>query len=97
MVMENSGLLVSTYVLTRFHLTFGIPTLLIVSYRGDFGDGNWWGASVGHATEPVLGSLGIGYEIARSRESIKPAIAKADKSGAASLAPTAVLLGVGCV
>ena len=97
MVMENSGLLVSTYVLTRFHLTFGIPTLLIVSYRGDFGDGNWWGASVGHATEPVLGSLGIGYEIARARESIIPAIAKADKSGAASLAPTAVLLGVGCV
>ncbi len=96
MVMENSGLLVSTYVLTRFHLTFGVPTLLVVSYRGDFGDGNWWGSSVGRVTEPVLSSLGIGYEVARSRDEITPAIARADRSGTASLAPTAVLLGVGC-
>ena len=97
MLMENTGMLVSTYALTRFHLTFGIPTLMLVSYRGDFGDGNWWGSSVGRVTEPVLRGLGISYEVIRSADQIPGAIRKADRSSAASLLPTAVLLGFGSV
>lgn len=97
MLMENTGMLVSTYALTRFHLTFGVPTLLLVSYRGDFGDGNWWGSSVGRVTEPVLKSLGISYEVTRSPDDIPGAIRKADRSSAASLLPSAVLLGFGSV
>jgi hypothetical protein len=88
---------VSTYALTRFHLTFGIPTLMLVSYRGDFGDGNWWGSSVGRVTEPVLRGLGISYEVVRSADQIPGAIRKADRSSAASLLPTAILLGFGSV
>lgn len=95
MLMENTGMLVSTYALTRFHLTFGVPTLLFVSYRGDFGDGNWWGSSVGRVTEPVLRSLGISYEAVRSAQEIPAAIRRADRSSAASLLPAAILMGIG--
>lgn len=97
MLMENTGMLVATYALTRFQLTFGIPTLMLVSYRGDFGDGNWWGSSVGRVTEPVLQGLGISYEVVRSPGEIPAAIRKADRSSAASLQPVAVLLGFGSV
>ena len=56
---------------------------MLVSYRGDFGDGNWWGSSVGRVTEPVLRGLGISYEVVRSADEIPGAIRKADRSSAA--------------
>ncbi len=93
--MENSGLLLSTYVLTRFHLAFGIPNLLLVAYRGDIGDGNWWASPGGRVTEPVLRSLGFPYIVVRSSEEIAAAIQKADKSAMASLLPSVVLFGMG--
>ncbi len=93
--MENSGFLLSTYVLTRFHIGFGIPNLLLIAYRGDLGDGNWWASPVGRVTEPVLRSLGFAYTVVRASEEIVPAIQKADKSAMASLLPAAVLFGMG--
>jgi sulfopyruvate decarboxylase subunit alpha len=94
MFMENSGLL-STYVLTRFHISFGVPFLLLVSYRGDIGDGNWWASSLGRVTEPVLRSLGISYIVVRSSAEIPGAIRNADRSAMASLLPSVVLFGTG--
>ncbi len=95
MLMENSGLLLSTYVLTRFHIAFGVPNLLLVSYRGDLGDGNWWASPLGRITEPVLRSLGLPYSVVRSPEEIAPAIQKADKSAMAAMVPAVVLFGMG--
>lgn len=94
-LMENSGLLLSTYVLTRFHIAFGVPTLLLVAYRGDLGDGNWWASPVGRVTEPVLRSLGFPYTVVRSSEEIADAIQRADKSAMASMLPAVVLFGMG--
>jgi sulfopyruvate decarboxylase subunit alpha len=61
MIMENTGLLVSAYGIARLHNLFGIPVLLLLSYRGDVGDGFWWSPPLGHATEPVLQGLQIPY------------------------------------
>jgi sulfopyruvate decarboxylase subunit alpha len=61
MIMENTGLLVCCYCITRLHNLFGIPVLLLVSYRGDVGDGFWWSPPLGRATEPVLRGLQIPY------------------------------------
>ncbi|MBI4527568.1 MAG: sulfopyruvate decarboxylase [Deltaproteobacteria bacterium] len=93
--MENSGLLLSGYVLTRLHIAFGIPNLLLVTYRGDLGDGNWWASPGGQVTEPFLRSLGLQYVVVRSSEEIAGAIERADKSAMASLRPTVVLFGMG--
>ena len=95
MFMENSGLLLSGYVLSRFHIAFGIPNLLLVAYRGDIGDGNWWASPLGHVTEPVLRSLGLPYIVVRSSGEIAGAIEKADKTAMASLLPAVVLFGMG--
>jgi hypothetical protein len=39
-LMENLGLLVATNALLRGNATFGIPTLILLEYRGDAGEGS---------------------------------------------------------
>ena len=50
---------------------------MIMAYRGDFGEENWWGVNHGITMEPVLNALRIPYTIVRDSERIKPAIHKA--------------------
>ena len=95
MLMENSGRLLSGYVLTRFNIAFDIPTLLLVTYRGDLGDGNWWASAGGRVTEPFLRLLGLQYAVVRSSEEIAGAIHRAETSAMASLLPSVVLFGMG--
>lgn len=95
MLLENSGLLVATYALARFHITFGVPTLILTSYRGDVGDGNWNLQTLGRVTEPILKGLGLQYVIVRSADEIESAIKKAERTASGTLLPTVVLLGLG--
>jgi len=95
MLLENSGLLVATYALARFHVTFGVPTLILASYRGDIGDGNWNLSTMGRVTEPVLKGLGLQYLIVRAADEIDDAIRKADSSTSGTLLPAVVLFPVG--
>lgn len=95
MLMENSGLLVSTYALARFHLTFGVPTLILVSYRGDIGDGNWNLSTLGRVTEPMLRALGLPYLVVRSADEIEEAVKRAERSASGTLLPAVILLGIG--
>lgn len=95
MLLENSGLLVATYALARFHVTFGVPTLILTSYRGEIGDGNWNLSTMGRVTEPVIKALGLQYLIVRSADEIEEAIRKADRSASGTLLPTVILLGIG--
>mgnify|MGYP003335780246 CR=1 FL=1 len=37
----------------------GFPIFMIVSMRGDFGEGNPWQLPMGEATEPVLEAMGV--------------------------------------
>ena len=95
MLLENSGLLVATYALTRFHITFGVPTLILCSYRGDVGDGNWNLQTLGRVTEPVLQGLGLQYILVRSADEIDSAVRRAERSASGTLLPTVILLGLG--
>jgi sulfopyruvate decarboxylase subunit alpha len=74
MLMENTGILVSAYGIVRLHNLFGIPVLLLLSYRGDVGDGFWWSVPMGHATEPVLRGLQIPYATVKQTDEAKEAI-----------------------
>lgn len=74
MIMENTGLLVSAYGIARLHNLFGIPVLLLLSYRGDIGDGFWWSPPLGHATEPVLRGLQIPYVSVWKDDDVREAI-----------------------
>jgi sulfopyruvate decarboxylase subunit alpha len=74
MIMENTGLLVCAYGIARLHNLFGIPVLLLLSYRGDVGDGFWWSPPLSHATEPVLRGLQIPYVSVWKDDDISEAI-----------------------
>ncbi len=47
MIMENSGIRVASEPLARMGLGHGIPVVMIMSYRGEFGERNWWGSRTG--------------------------------------------------
>ena len=89
-LMENSGLRVACESLARLQ---GIPVLLLMSYRGDWGDAPWWAASMGATTEPLLTALRIPYRVVRSEEEIVPALARAVRSLNAYRSHVALLFG----
>jgi sulfopyruvate decarboxylase subunit alpha len=74
MIMENTGLYVAMNAITRFHQPFEIPVLMLISYRGDAGDGWWMVTSIGHAFEPTLKGLGVTYELVQDGEQARKAI-----------------------
>jgi sulfopyruvate decarboxylase subunit alpha len=84
MVMENTGLYVAMNAITRFHQPFGIPILMLMSYRGDAGDGWWQVNDIGHAFEPTLKGLRVNYEVvadaAQARKAVRMMQASAEVS-----------------
>ena len=74
MIMENSGLRVASEALARLGLPLQIPVVLLMSYRGDFGEENWWGINHGITMEPILNALRIPYKVVRNSSEINFAI-----------------------
>lgn len=73
-LMENSGLRVACEPLARLQ---GIPVLLLMSYRGDWGDPPWWAGNMGATTEPLLTALRIPYRVVRHEDEIVPKLTQA--------------------
>jgi sulfopyruvate decarboxylase subunit alpha len=74
LVMENSGLRASVEPLARMGLGAGIPVIMIMSYRGDLGENNWWAVPHGITMEPLLQALRTPYRIVRDAAEIEQAI-----------------------
>src|SRR5262249_37550730 len=55
-LLQNHGLLASINGVVSLALLYRIPLLLLVSYRGYFGDKDSWQTQGGIVTEPVLRS-----------------------------------------
>ena len=91
MLMENTGFALSCYALLRGPAAFGVPMLLLISYRGGFGDQRWFSVPFGWATEPLLQSLRIQYNVVNEAGAVAHAIAGAVASMNAMQAPVAVL------
>jgi sulfopyruvate decarboxylase subunit alpha len=97
MVMENSGLRVSCEALSQLSMNHSIPVLLLMSYRGDIGDGNWFMTSHGVVTEPLLKTLRIPYRIINKEEEIDGVLQQALRTMNASQNHVAVLVGGGLI
>ena len=93
LVMENSGLRASVEPLARMGLGAGIPVVMLMSYRGELGENNWWAIPHGITMEPVLQALRVPYAIVREEDAIERAIEDAYASAYASYYHTAVVLG----
>ena len=72
-LIENFGLFAGAYHLLRGHLSYGIPTLLVLEFRGDAGDREFFAES-GELTEPLLAAMRVNYRVVRAMPELKPAI-----------------------
>jgi sulfopyruvate decarboxylase subunit alpha len=92
MLMQNHGFLASVNGIVSFAQLYRIPLLMIVSYRGHFGERDPWQTQGGSATEPVLRALGIPYTFLDNPATVQKKIAEAQTWAYASLHPAAALL-----
>jgi sulfopyruvate decarboxylase subunit alpha len=93
LVMENSGLRASVEPLARMGLGAGIPVVMLMSYRGEMGENNWWAVPHGITMEPVLGALRIPYRVVREEAAIEQGIVDAYELAYSSYYHTAIALG----
>ncbi len=96
LVMENSGIRSAAEPLARLGLGARIPVVMIMSYRGDIGEPNWWAIPHGITMEPMLNALRIPYTIVRRVEEIRASIERAYVTAYASQQHVAVILAGEC-
>lgn len=92
MLMQNHGFLASINGIVSLAHLYKIPLLMLISYRGEFGERDPWQTEGGGATEPVLRALNIPYERLDSPDHVAARIRKAQTLAEASLRPVALLL-----
>jgi sulfopyruvate decarboxylase subunit alpha len=92
MLMQNHGFLASINGIVSLAHLYKIPLLMLISYRGEFGERDPWQTQGGGATEPLLQSLGIPYQFLDDPAHVSRRIRKAQTLAEAALKPVALLL-----
>lgn len=92
MLMQNHGFLASINGIVSLAHLYKIPLLMLISYRGEFGERDPWQTQGGGVTEPVLQSLGIPYQFLDDPAHVAPRLRKAQTLAEAALKPVALLL-----
>lgn len=92
MLMQNHGFLASINGIVSFAQLYRIPLLMLISYRGHFGERDPWQTQGGSVTEPLLQALGIRYQFLDNPETVAASIAEAQTLAYSSLHPVALLL-----
>ena len=92
LLMQNHGFLAAINPIVSLALLYKIPLLMLISYRGHFGEKDPWQTQGGLATEPILRALNIPiWHLTSSRDAARR-IKDAQTLAHASLHPVAVLL-----
>ena len=97
MMMENSGLRQACEPIARFALSHQVPMVMVMPYRGDLGETNWWGHSHAQTMEPLLDALRIPYWHIRELSRLSRAVSGALDHADSSQLPVALILGGECV
>ena len=92
MLMQNHGFLASINGIVSFAHLYKIPLLMLISYRGSFGERDPWQTQGGNVTEPVLRALRIPYSFLAAPETAKKRIRQAQTLAESSMQPVALLL-----
>jgi sulfopyruvate decarboxylase subunit alpha len=96
-LMENSGLRQLCEPLTRLAQTHHVPLVMVMSFRGDLGEFNYWGHTHSQAMEPLLRALNIPYWFVRSVADVKPMLRKSWIHADASQWPVALVMTGECI
>lgn len=92
MLMQNHGFLASVNAVVSCAQLYRIPLLMLISFRGEFGERDPWQTEGGSVTEDVLRALNIVYDSLDDPSHVARRIAKAQTLAAASNKPVALLL-----
>ncbi len=93
LLMQNHGFLASINGIVSLAQLYHIPLLMLISYRGTFGEEHPWQTEGGLVTEDVLRALRIPYERLDASDEVLTKIRKAQTLAEAALRPVALLLG----
>ncbi len=92
LLMQNHGFLAAINPIVSLAMLYKIPLLMLISYRGHFGEKDPWQTQGGLVTEPLLRALNIPiWHLSRADE-VQRRIADAQTLALAALHPVAVLL-----
>lgn len=92
LLMQSSGLGNCVNAIASITRACQFPLLMLITMRGDWGEGNPWQIPMGQATVPVLAALGVRVEAAHTAdEAVAAVAAMADMSFISGIA-CAVLL-----
>jgi len=92
MLTQNHGFLAAINGIVSFAHLYKIPLLMLISYRGTFGERDPWQTQGGNVTEPLLRALCIPYSFLNSSDSVEQRIHQAQTLAESSLQPVALLL-----
>src|SRR5207249_12275423 len=92
MLMQNHGFLAAINGIVSFAHLYRIPLLMLISYRGSFGERDPWQIQGGNVTEPLLRAMNIPYSCLDASASVEKRIAQAHTLAESSLQPVALLL-----
>jgi len=92
MLMQNHGFLASINGIVSCAQLYRIPLLMLVSYRGEFGEPDPWQTEGGGVTEDLLRALRIPFAYLDDRAHVAARIAKAQTLAFSSNKPAALLL-----
>jgi sulfopyruvate decarboxylase subunit alpha len=92
MLMQNHGLLASVNGIVSLAQLYRVPLLMLVSYRGGFGEEHPWQTEGGLVTEDLLRALRIPYLLVERLEEAAARLRQAQVLAEASLRPVALLL-----
>ena len=92
LLMQNHGFLAAINPIVSLALSYKIPLLMLISYRGHMGEKDPWQTQGGMATEPILRALNIPIWHLTSPTDIERRLKDAQTLAIASLHPVAVLL-----
>src|SRR5258708_8500316 len=92
MLMQNHGYLASINGIVSFAHLYKIPLLMLITYRGTFGERDPWQTQGGNVTEPLLRAMNIPYSFLDAPESVDKRIRQAHTLAERSLQPVALLL-----
>src|SRR5213082_2314877 len=92
MLMQNHGFLAAINGIVSFAHLYKIPLLMLISYRGTFGERDPWQTQGGNVTEPLLRAMNIPYTFLDAPASVEKRIRQAHALAESSLQPVALLL-----
>ena len=92
MLMQNHGFLASINGIVSCAQLYRIPLLMLISYRGEFGESDPWQTEGGGVTEDLLRALKIPFSYLDRVDHVAVRIAKAQTLALSSNKPVALLL-----